>query len=151
MEIISTTALISINETFIVQLISFLIFLFIMNRIMFRPLKETMEKRNIYMEKLVQDIKDAEDVFENLSYEIKQKKEVGKKEALQVRKKLEEDAKRQVEEITAGARSRAIALHQDTEHSIGLQLDTARALIRKEAETVMVSIIEKILNRRLDP
>ena len=39
MQIISNIALISINETLVVQLISFLIFLFIINRIMFRPLR----------------------------------------------------------------------------------------------------------------
>lgn len=149
MEIISTTALISINETFIVQLVSFLIFLFIMNRIMFRPLREVMEKRSIFIEKLMQDIKDAENVFENLSNEIKQKKEMGKKEALQVKKELEADAKRQIEKISADARKKAAALQIETEQSLRRQMDMAKGSIQVEAKTVMVSIMEKILNRRL--
>ena len=45
MQIISNIALISINETLIVQLISFLIFLFVINRIMFRPLRKTVGPR----------------------------------------------------------------------------------------------------------
>ena len=39
MEIITTNALISINATFFVQLITFLLFMVIMNRIMYQPLR----------------------------------------------------------------------------------------------------------------
>jgi len=45
MQIVSNVALISINETMVVQLISFLIFLFVINRVMFRPLRESMHER----------------------------------------------------------------------------------------------------------
>ena len=45
MQIISNIALISINETLIVQLLSFLIFLFIINRVMIRPLRGVMSDR----------------------------------------------------------------------------------------------------------
>ena len=37
MEIVSKIALITINETLVIQLVSFLIFLFVINRMMFRP------------------------------------------------------------------------------------------------------------------
>ena len=52
MQIVSNVALISINETFLVQLISFLIFLFIINRVMIRPLRGVMREREEYVEKL---------------------------------------------------------------------------------------------------
>ena len=39
MQIVSVEALLSINETLIFQLLSFLIFLFIIKRMMFRPLR----------------------------------------------------------------------------------------------------------------
>ena len=45
MQIITNIALISINETLIVQLLSFLIFLFIINRVMIRPLRGVMSDR----------------------------------------------------------------------------------------------------------
>ena len=70
MQIISNVALISINETLIFQIISFLIFLFIINRIMFRPLRKVMTERETYIENIQKDIVDAEKRFENLKSQI---------------------------------------------------------------------------------
>ena len=49
MHIVSNIALISINETLIIQLVSFLIFLFLINRIMFRPLSHVMVERENHL------------------------------------------------------------------------------------------------------
>ena len=52
MQIISNVALISINETVVVQLLSFLLFLYIMNRIMFRPLRNVMAQREDHLKQI---------------------------------------------------------------------------------------------------
>ncbi|OQY06422.1 MAG: hypothetical protein B6I22_05580 [Desulfobacteraceae bacterium 4572_123] len=66
MQIISNIALISINETLFIQLISFLIFLFIINRIMFRPLRRIIIERENHIEKINLDIIDAEKFMEKV-------------------------------------------------------------------------------------
>ena len=49
MQIVTTISLISINETTIVQIVSFLILVFILNRVMIRPLWKTIAERNQYI------------------------------------------------------------------------------------------------------
>ena len=71
MHIISNIALISINETLFVQLLSFLIFLFIINRIMFRPLKRVMNVRVDYIDQIKTDTVDAIQEFEKLTEKLK--------------------------------------------------------------------------------
>ena len=61
MEIISNIALISINETLIVQVVGFLVFLFVINRIMFRPLQSVMSDREIHIERVKRDIVEAQE------------------------------------------------------------------------------------------
>ena len=51
MEIISNIALITINETLIAQLLAFLIFMFVINRLMFKPLQGVMTERQGYIDK----------------------------------------------------------------------------------------------------
>ena len=70
MQIISNVALISINETLIIQVISFLIFLFIINRIMFRPLRNVMNDRKSHISKIQQDIVNAQSEYETLTDQI---------------------------------------------------------------------------------
>jgi len=149
MEIINTTALISINETSIAQLVSFLIFLFIMNRIMFRPLRDTMEKRSNFIKGLTQDISDAEDEFDNLSSQLKIKKRNVRAEALKIANELDESAKKQAKEINDATRLKSKTLLKSTENQIIKQIDKARVSLHQEAEAIMTGIMEKVLNRRL--
>ena len=57
MEIVYTNGMITINETLVVILLSFLIFVMILNRLMFRPLRETIKKRDDHLNTLDNDIK----------------------------------------------------------------------------------------------
>ena len=56
MEIIKTNALITINETLWVQMIVFLIFMFLINRIMFRPVRRNVAEREAHFDTLRQAI-----------------------------------------------------------------------------------------------
>ena len=67
MQIISNIALISINETLIVQVISFLIFLYIINRIMFRPLRSVTAERENHIKGIQKDIVEAENKLDALT------------------------------------------------------------------------------------
>ena len=71
MHIISNIALITINETLFVQLLSFLIFLFIINRIMFRPLQNVMSERVNYMDQVKVDTVDTIQELEDLTKKLK--------------------------------------------------------------------------------
>ena len=58
--------MITINETLVVILISFLILVMILNRLMFRPLRDTIEKRDDHLNTLDSDIKTAQDKAKDL-------------------------------------------------------------------------------------
>ena len=99
MEIITNTALISINETLLVQVASFLIFLFVMNRLMFRPLRKTMDDRSRYVSDLEQDIDDAERDITRYSREIEKQRAAARAEAYGVTKELEEKGNQEAQKI----------------------------------------------------
>ena len=87
MQIISNIALISINETLIVQVISFLIFLFIINRVMFRPLRSVVAERQSHIEHIRQDIVAAGEKFESLTNQIEEQEATVKMEAFIAKEK----------------------------------------------------------------
>jgi len=90
MQIISNIALISINETLIIQMVSFLIFMFIMNIVMFRPLNRVMKKRKEYMEGLKQDATDSDLGVANLMEQMEKHESAARQEAKVLKKELEE-------------------------------------------------------------
>lgn len=149
MEIISNIALITINSTLFHQLIAFLIFLFIINRIMFRPLRSVMVERNTVIEKIKLDTTSAGNTLERLNDELKERESKVRSEALQVQHELEEKGNQQSAEIMQSTLREIELLREKNEASVKAQIMEARKHLQKESETLALNIIEKLLGRRL--
>lgn len=151
MQIISNIALISINETLVVQLISFLIFLFIINRIMFRPLRQVMIERENHMEKINLDIVDAGKSLDRITDQIIQKKTVVQNEAFELSKKIREQGIQKSAKMLSAVRAEISELQSNARIDADTQLASARKKLDAESEVLAVSIMEKVLERRLLP
>ena len=151
MQIISNIALISINETLVVQLISFLIFLFIINRIMIRPLRATMEERDSYTQMVREDILDSKMEFEEILDESHQEEKEIRQAALQIVADMENLGNHEAQDIMGAAREEIAAMRKQTQNEIERLLAEAMTSVQKEAEALSVSIMEKILERKVSP
>ena len=147
MQIISNVALISINETLIFQVISFLIFLFIINRIMFRPLRKVMNERETYIENVQKDIVTAENQFEDLTNELQAQENAVRDEAFKQKEQLEATGNQQAAEIMASARKEINALRAEAQKEVNAQISAARKHVQKESEGLAKQIIETVLYR----
>jgi len=151
MHIISNIALISINETLVVQLISFLIFLFIINRIMIRPLRATMAERENYIQMVRQDILDSKKDLEKIVEESRQEEKEIRQAASEVAAEMESLGKNEATDIMGAAREEMAAQKKQTQAEIYSHLAEAMKSVQKEAQTLSVSIMEKILDRKVSP
>ena len=149
MQIISTVALISINETLIFQVISFLIFLFIINRILFRPLRRTMAEREVYIETIQKDIIDAQNQIKDLTKQIQKQEKAVRNEAFEQQAKLEASGNQQAAQILESVRKEVNASKEQARKDIDAQISAARKHIQKESEDLAKKIIEKVLHRSL--
>jgi len=149
MEIIATNALISINETFLVQLVSFLIFLFIMNRIMFRPLLSTMEQRDEYIDNVKEEIQTGKEKLTKLVKDLDAQRAQVLKEADTLANALEAEGDQQASNLIEEARQQIVALRNETEAQVADQVQQARQEMAGEVEAVTVAVMEKVLRRRL--
>ena len=149
MHIISNIALISINETLFVQLLSFLIFLFIINRIMFRPLQNVRSERANYMDKIKIDAQNAAKELETLTDRLKAQESSVRAQAHGLKQEIEESGSMQAAEIIASAREQIETLKETAEAEVDAQISEARKYIQKESETLAVNIMENLLERRL--
>ena len=148
MQIISNIALLSINETLVIQVLSFLIFLFIINRIMFRPLRSTMDEREAYLKKINNEIADAKDELETIGRRIEAHESAVKLEAFELNDKLEASGNQEATDIITSAREEISGLRQNTTRQIDYQISEARDHLERESKALAMNIMEKILDRR---
>jgi len=151
MEIVSNIALITINATLFHQLIAFLIFVFIMNRIMFRPLQGVMGERESLIEKIKLDTTDAAQEFERLTDELNTRELAARKEAHGIRKELEKLGSREASEILESTRQEIESKKEKAEDKINGQISNARKQLQNESKALAIDIMERLLERRLVP
>jgi F-type H+-transporting ATPase subunit b len=151
MQIIDTIALISINETLIVQLFSFLIFVFIINRVMIRPLRGVMADREQHIDTIKQDIVDAQQDLTEKTRQSQAKEARLRADALQFESEMEAKGQEAAATIVAQAETEIDSLRRDAEAEIDGQLTEARKEIQAKSETLALHIMEKVLERSLNP
>lgn len=148
MEIISNVALISINETLFAQLVSFLIFLYIINRIMFKPLLSVVHERNDHIDQMHREISEAEEELDNVKRMLSENEAAVKEEAFSIKKKLESAGDHKSAEIYREAKNQIEAMRESARVDVKAQLDEAKKSIHKESEILVYQIMEKVLERR---
>ena len=151
MEIVSTIGLITINATMLHQLIAFLIFLFIINRIMFRPLRSVMGERDSVIEKIKQETTDADKELDRLNQELKEEEAAVRNEAQDLRHKIEENGTREAGKILEAIRQEIKSIKEKTEADVQDQILKSKKNLQKESESLAITIMEKLLDRRLVP
>jgi len=151
MEIISNIALISINETAIVQVAGFLIFLFVINRIMFRPLRNVMSDRDIHIERIKLDIVQAQKEVESFASQIQEQETAAKNEAFALKDGIESAGSQQAKEIYETVKKEIVANSQKIQQEIAARISEEKQALEKESEALALNIVEKILDRGQQP
>jgi len=149
MQIVSNIALITINETLIVQLITFLLFLFIINRVMFRPLRRVISERSAYIEMLQQEISDQQNELKSIAVTMQEREQNLLQEAHRMRMTHEEAGKLEAHKIIAATRREAAALKAKTDKDINNRILEVGKELKDESDALALHIMEKILDRRL--
>ena len=151
MEIVANNnALITINETLIIQIISFLIFLFIINRVMFRPLRKVMAERNEHISNLKADTSEAQNRFDSINSQIKDQEAEARQAAFQLKAELEDQGSQEAGGILSSAKKEIADDNETARKEVADMVAAAREDIQKESEVLATNIIETILERRLN-
>jgi F-type H+-transporting ATPase subunit b len=148
MKIIETIALITINETLFIQLLSFLLFLFILNRVMIGPLRRVMAEREAMLDSISQEINATEQSYHDIEHKIAAQEKTARREAFKIRDQIEASGQQTADDLLSKARVEIDALKVKAHKEADDQLATARQEIEKEAAMISEQMIISLLGRR---
>lgn len=147
MEIVENVALISINATVVVQLVSFLLFMVLFNRILIRPLRKVMTERGQYLEKVQQEIHAAYEGYAQISQTIKDQESETRKAAFKIREEMESRAQRSASDAVAQTKSEIETLRKESQRQADKKIAAARQQIDREADVLADRMIDALLDR----
>ena len=148
MKIITTIQLITINATLFVQVFSFLIFMLIINRIMFRPLRKTLAERHDYVENVQEEISASSREVTNLNQQIAIREGSFSGELAELMKSAADEGNQQADEILTATWKEIADMHAEAHKDIDARVAIARKSLQEEAESLATDIVAKILDRR---
>lgn len=151
MEIIKTTALITINETLWVQMIGFLIFLFLINRVMFRRVRRNIADREAHFDTLRQDILNLKEEMGALLRQTEAEEQQLKATARQIDEDLRQEGRREARDLINTVLEEISVLQQDAEQRLKASVARARLQIESSAQALTAPIIQHLMNRRSGP
>lgn len=145
MEIIKTTALITINETLWVQLIGFLIFLFVINRVMFRPVRRNMASREAYFSDLADEIAALRTELETIVATTQVEEREYLQEAHREGESCRQAGRQAAEAVIAQTRKAIEARKTTSREQLDATLAAARRKITAESQKVAREVMQKLL------
>ena len=141
--------MISINATLVVQVIQFLILVFILNRLMFRPILKLIKERSEYIEKTRNEIKNIEVDTARVRDEYLLREADARKEANRERNRIRHAGIANAEEFLNDSRKEVTSIKAEADDEAEEQVSKARPLLQDEAEVLAQVIIERVIGRRV--
>ena len=148
MEIVENIALISINATLLVQLLSFLLFMWLFNHLMIRPLRRVMQEREQYVSQVRQQIIAADEAFREVADQVTRQERDVRQAALSIRSAVETEARSSAKEVIEQTKKDIDRLREESQQQVNEKISESRQQMMNEAESLAEQMVGALLSRR---
>jgi F-type H+-transporting ATPase subunit b len=142
---------VNLNFTFILQILSFLILLFLLGKYLYKPFTKYLDDRAHEAGRIIGDAKEAEEKAQLYAQESQKALGEARQEALRVKEETKRTADKERRETVNQARSEAQRLIDEAKKQILKEQATAAEKVKKELGSLSVDIASRILKREIKP
>jgi F-type H+-transporting ATPase subunit b len=131
------------------KVIQLLVLIFILNRIMFRPILKLTTERDSFLENSKLDMRNMESEVERLKNMFLSKEADARKRASREGMDLKNAAMTEVEKMMDESSRSAASIRAEAEQIAQEQVETTRPLLEGEAKILADDIVNRVIGRRL--
>jgi F-type H+-transporting ATPase subunit b len=141
--------MIEINATIVIQVIQFLILVFILNRLLFRPIGQVLTEREQKIaswEEKTQNLQETARLhLEKYEKQLNEERLKARESQEQLTKELKEKEEEQIEAVS----EKAALIVAEAQQAIERERERLRAELRQQAQDLSQILAEKVLGREL--
>lgn len=141
--------MISLNATMAVQLILFLILLYVLNKMMIQPLHKLVLEREEHLAARKGELASAHESLKQVAADYKDRLRRAEMEARAAHAEVHRVASDDAQEILMDAQHQVTDLRHKVRDRVAQELDKARKDLKKQAETLSFDISQKVIGRRV--
>jgi F-type H+-transporting ATPase subunit b len=140
---------VSLDYSLGIQIVNFLLLIWILNRLLFRPLLGMIDRRKQRFAEAEAEIKHLEELVAQKMADYEEKLRQTKAEALERKTETLRDASEEAKAILDSARSEIPGLMEQFHVRMQGEIEAAKRTLGHQSQRLSIEIAEKVLGRRL--
>jgi len=140
----------SIDLTFIGQIVVFMTLLLLLKKFLYGPLSELMEQRSAKIAEGLAAADAGKEAKAKADAEVAAQMQEARKKAQEILAAAEKRAAEIQEEVTNKARDEAGQIVQSAREEVEAEVNRARQVLRKEVAGIAIAAAERVINSELD-
>ncbi len=141
--------MISLDWTLLLQFFNFFVLLFVLNKLLYRPLLDIMNQRREKIEGSKTRALELENAVDEKMQRYQQQLQVARSDAAEERAVLRKAGHQHETQITGDAQQRAVVRIKGIREQVGKEAAAARLVLNTEAKALAGQIAAKVLGREL--
>ena len=141
--------MVDINYTVFIQLFNFLLLIWILNQVLYKPLLQIMDRRKEILDKAQEEVKTVQETIDRRVAAYEEKIRAAKMEAMGQKGDLAKEGADAAKVITDKAKGEIAGLMGEFQAKLEKELASARDLLRNQSRVISLEIAEKVLGRSI--
>lgn len=141
--------MVTLDYTILVQMANFILLIFILNALLYKPILNIIGKRKSQMDESDEEVKRVNQTVEQKLAEYEEKVRLAKLEAMEQRNAVVREGADLAKGIIDAVRNEIPGMMEQFNAKMGKEVDAARAILRSQSQKISLDIAEKVLGRSI--
>ena len=141
--------MVSLDYTILVQMVNFIILIFILNALLYKPILGIIGKRKQQMDESDSEIKRMNQTVEQKMAEYEEKVRLAKVDAMEQKNAIVKEGSDVAKGIIDAVRGEIPAMMEQFHAKMEKEVEEARAILHSQSQKISLDIAEKVLGRSI--
>jgi F-type H+-transporting ATPase subunit b len=135
------------DYTLLIQIVTFLILIYILNLLLYKPILAIIDRRKKQLEELENEIRLFKDSADKRAAEYDEKLKQAKTKASELKKEIIKEGDNQAKSIIDVVRNEIPLMTQEFQQKMDKEIQAARQILSSQSRKLSLEIAEKVLGR----
>jgi F-type H+-transporting ATPase subunit b len=135
------------DYTIFIQIITFLILIYILNILLYKPILSIIERRKKQLTELENEIKLFNESVDKRAAEYEEKLKLAKTNASELKKEIIKEGADQAKNIIDAVRNEIPLMTQEFEQKMDIEINAARQILNSQSRKLSLEIAQKVMGR----
>jgi F-type H+-transporting ATPase subunit b len=141
--------MVNLDYTILIQMANFLLIIFVLNKLLYKPILGIMEQRQEQLEKSDEEVKRLQQDVEQKLAQYEEQVRLAKIDAMEQRNAIVKEGADQSKSIIDAVRNEIPALMDQFHAKMSGEIEAARAVLRSQSQKISYEIANKVLGRSI--